>query len=126
LRHLIAYAVPVLPGQSDRVRDFGRELSAVRDRYDELNRAATVSRHVVFLQSSPAGDVAIHIMEANDPSRFLRDFDDSAYDRCGWTTCGTSTASTFALSSRRHRPSLCSIRLASAAGTTATWVLRGN
>ena len=79
--HVIAYAVPVLPGQSDRVRDFGRELSAVRDRYDELNRAATVSRHVVFLKSSPAGDVAIHIMETNDPSRFLRDFDDSAYDR---------------------------------------------
>jgi hypothetical protein len=81
LGNLIAYAVPVLPGQSDRVRDFGRELSAVRDRYDELNRSATVSRHVVFLQSSPAGDTAIHVMEANDLSRFLRDFDDSAYDR---------------------------------------------
>lgn len=34
---LFAAALPVLPGQSERVRNFAKELAAVRGEYDELN-----------------------------------------------------------------------------------------
>lgn len=78
---LFAAALPILPGQSDRVRAFGRELEAVRDEYDQLNKNATLSRHVVFIQPSPMGDLAIHVMEGDDLARIQRDFDDSAHDK---------------------------------------------
>lgn len=78
---LFAAALPILPGQSDRVRAFGAELQAVRDEYDQLNENATLSRHVVFLQPSPMGDFAIHVMEADDLSRIQRSFTDSEHDK---------------------------------------------
>lgn len=79
--NLFAAALPVLPGRSDRVRAFGEELEAIRDEYDQLNTNATMSRHVVFLQSSPMGDLAIHIFEADDLTRIQREFTDSAHDK---------------------------------------------
>ncbi len=78
---LFAAALPILPGQSDRVRAFGLELEAVRQEYDHLNESATVARHVVFLSPGPMGDLAIHVMEADDLARIQRDFTDSAHDK---------------------------------------------
>ncbi|MGI8425913.1 MAG: hypothetical protein ACR2FO_03280 [Actinomycetota bacterium] len=78
---LFAAALPILPGQSDRVRNFTKECQELRDEYDELNRKATQSRHVIFLQPGPMGDTAIHIMEGNDLSKIQRDFVDSAHDK---------------------------------------------
>ena len=78
---LIAAALPVLPGQSDRVRNFGKELEQHRDEFDRLNKEATITRYVSWLQESPHGDVEIIIMEADDPSR-IRSYlsGDTAYD----------------------------------------------
>ena len=82
---IIAAAVPVRPGTSDRVTTFADELRPVWDEYVELNRQATLQRHTVLLQRHPQGDVAIHIMEVDDPSRVARTFGPSAYDRW-WTS----------------------------------------
>ncbi len=79
--HLIVAALPVLPGQSDRVRNFGKDLEEHRAEFDRLNREATITRYVSYLHESPQGDVEIVIMEADDPSR-IRSYirGDSAYD----------------------------------------------
>ncbi|HEX2241148.1 MAG TPA: hypothetical protein VHJ82_08435 [Actinomycetota bacterium] len=77
---IFAAALPVLPGQSERVRNFGQELQAVRDEYDELNRKATLSRHILFLQPGPP-DMAIHVMEGEDLTKIGREFTDSAHDQ---------------------------------------------
>lgn len=63
----ITCALPVLPGKAERVRRFQSELEPLRAAYDELNRQATVTRHEVYLPESPQGDLAITIMEADDP-----------------------------------------------------------
>lgn len=76
----ITYALPVLPGKAERVRAFQSELEPHRDAYDELNRQATVTHHEMYLQESPQGDLAITIMEADDPSRVMRAFVDTPYD----------------------------------------------
>lgn len=77
---LIAAALPVLPGQSDRVRTFARDLEPHQEEWERLNREATVTRYVTYLQESPQGDVAIVIMEADDPTMIRSTFTDSAYD----------------------------------------------
>ena len=77
---IFAAALPVLPGQTERVRNFAAEVGVHRETYDELNRNATLSRHVVFLQTAPDGDLAIHVMEGEDLSRIAREFTGSPYD----------------------------------------------
>ncbi len=76
----LIYALPVMPGMSERVRRFQEEVELHRPAYDELNRAATVTRHEMYLQESPQRDLAITLMEADDPSRVLRAFTDTPYD----------------------------------------------
>lgn len=77
---LIPAVLPVLPGQSDRVRNFEKELAPHREQWERLNREATVTRYNVYLQETPMGDLAIHAMEADDPSRIPRVFTDSSCD----------------------------------------------
>ena len=77
----IAVAFPVVEGQRDRVVNFGRELEPNLDEWERLNREATVTRYGVWLQESPMGDLAIVVMEADDPTKIGRAFTDSAYDR---------------------------------------------
>lgn len=62
----LIYALPVLPGQADRVRRFQEEIEPLRADYDELNRQASVTRHEMYPQESQQGDLAITIMEADD------------------------------------------------------------
>jgi hypothetical protein len=78
---VVAFAIPVLPGKSDRVAKLEEELGPVWGEYEELNRQATVSRHLVFLQHMPLGDVMVNVLEVGDPSKIARRFSDSAYDR---------------------------------------------
>ncbi len=77
----VAFAVPVLPGQSERARRFGEELKHVQAEYEALNRKATLRRHLAWLQQTPMGDLLITCFEADDPGRLGRSFTDSAYDR---------------------------------------------
>jgi hypothetical protein len=80
---IIAYALPILPGQAGRAKRFGPELeeSGHRAAYDELNRLATVRRQVHFVQSFPSGDLQIVAFDVEDPSLLGRAFTDSAYDQ---------------------------------------------
>jgi hypothetical protein len=80
MSHLFAAALPVLLGQSDRVRNFANELQRFRDQYDGLNDKTTVARHVVWLQPGPEGDTAIHVMDIEELSHLGRSFTASPYD----------------------------------------------
>jgi len=77
----LAYALPVVPGQSERAKRFAEELKPRQATYEGLNKKATVRRHLAWLQQTPMGDLLITVFEADDPRRLLRPFTDSEYDR---------------------------------------------
>jgi hypothetical protein len=74
-------AFPVLPGKSDRVRNFAQELAPHRAEWDRLSKEGTFRFYDVRLQESPAGDIAIYTMEFEDPSRVRTTFTSSPHDR---------------------------------------------
>jgi len=77
-------ALPVLPGKEGRVKKYTEELAKHEKRYEELNKAAGVKRHMEFLQETPMGATVITVYEADDPTKLGRAFSDDAYDTW-WT-----------------------------------------
>jgi hypothetical protein len=80
----LAFAVPLLPGKAGALRAWARE--AFDDRRQQLTESRLAlgqTREEVFLNSSPAGDVAVAYLEGNDPIEANREFAASAatYDR---------------------------------------------
>ena len=79
--YLTAAAFPVMPGQVERVKNFGQEVDPHKKEFDRLNReAGDFKRFSVFLQESPMGDLAIFVFEFDDPSKVRTSFTDSPYD----------------------------------------------
>lgn len=80
---LIAYALPIVPGQTDAAGGFDAELERTghRERYEQLNRLAGVRRHLEWIQSSPTGDQLIVVFETDTPEKLTRAFRDDEYDR---------------------------------------------
>ncbi len=81
MTYWIASALPVLPGQAGRVRDFAAEIEPHLEEFERLNREATVTRYASWLQESPMGDLELVVMESEDPTKIARRFTDSDYDR---------------------------------------------
>jgi hypothetical protein len=81
MTYVSAAALPVLPGQSDRVRNFAEELEPHLKEFERLNKEGTFTRFQVQLQESPEGDLAIYVFEVEDPSRIRSSFTSSDYDR---------------------------------------------
>ncbi len=77
----VAYALPVVPGQRERVKRFAEELEPRRAAYEELNRRAGLKRHITWLQEGPMGDLLLTVFETDDPEKLSRAFTDSDYDR---------------------------------------------
>jgi len=81
---IIAYALPILPGQTESAGNFGAELDAAgfRDHYGALNRRAELRRHLEWTESTPAGDLLVVVFETDDPAKLGRQFSpDDEYDR---------------------------------------------
>lgn len=79
--HLGAVALPVVPGQEDRVRNFGQEVAEHKAEWERLNaEAGGYTMYAVFLQETPMGNFAIHAFELDDPSKVRQLFTDSAHD----------------------------------------------
>jgi hypothetical protein len=78
--YLSASVFPVLPGQKDRVKNFGNELAPHIEEFERLNRDGTFTRFNVYLQETPMGDFAIWAFEVDDPTKVRTSFTDSAYD----------------------------------------------
>jgi hypothetical protein len=81
MSYVSAAAFPILPGQAERVRNFGAELEEHREEFERLNREHGVFRRFsVFLQESPMGDLALYVFELADPSTVRFAFTDTPYD----------------------------------------------
>ncbi len=78
---IMMYALPVVPGQESRARNFEGEVRQHWDEMLELNAAAGLNRWAVANQEGPQGMLQIHMLDAEDLSRMGREFTDSAYDR---------------------------------------------
>ena len=78
----VTYALPIVPGQTTRVREQSKEYEAHDKRYQELNKAAVVSRHSVWVQETPMGDFEITLLELPDPTKLRLTFEEDEYD--GW------------------------------------------
>ncbi len=79
--YLGAVVFPVLPGQEDRVRNFGEEVAQHQDEWERLNReAGGWTQFAMFLQETPMGNFAINTWELENPSEVRGAFTDSAHD----------------------------------------------
>ena len=80
--YLGAVVFPIVPGQEDRVRNFGDEVAKHQDEWERLNREAGDWKHfAMFLQETPMGNFAINTWELEDPSKVRLAFTDTAYDQ---------------------------------------------
>jgi hypothetical protein len=80
----LAFAVPLLPGKAEAVRGWAREaFGSRRQELTESRLALGQTREELFLNSTPAGDVAVAYLEGKDPIGANREFAASAapYDR---------------------------------------------
>ncbi len=64
----IAFAAPLLPGMSGLERDVMTSFRAGERKtdYEDARRRAGITRETVWIQTTPAGDMAIVYMEADD------------------------------------------------------------
>jgi hypothetical protein len=80
---IIAYVLPIIPGQEETVEGFGRQLDeeGLRQRYEELNANAGITSHQEWIQPTPAGSLRVVVFETTRPESVARRFSDDAYDR---------------------------------------------
>ncbi len=76
----LAYSIPILPGQTPRARDQAKEYEDHKERYEELNAEATVSRHSVWVQETPMGDFETSLLILADPTKMRMTFESDDYD----------------------------------------------
>ena len=63
----IAFAVPILPGKTETSRDGTRSLEGERKAaYESSRERHGISREAVWLQQTPAGDMVVVYLEADD------------------------------------------------------------
>ena len=64
----VAFAVPILPGQTEADRSAMRSVAdgENREAHDSSRRRHGISRESVWIQQTPGGDVAVVYLEADD------------------------------------------------------------
>lgn len=65
---LLALSFPIQPGQTDRWKQFVKELKGPRFKEFQTSRAKLGVRERTFLQKSPTGDVVIVTLRGKDPA----------------------------------------------------------
>jgi hypothetical protein len=73
---VVAFTLPILPGQEDLVRSIGEAVSGsgeLREGYEESRRRLGIHEEKVWLQRTPIGASIIVYLEAEDPQRTLRE-----------------------------------------------------
>jgi hypothetical protein len=77
---VLAFALPILPGQEDLVRNIAQMFSAsgeLREVYEESRKRLGISEERAWTQRTPIGASIIIYWETEDPQRTLRDIADS-------------------------------------------------
>ena len=71
---VVAFALPILPGQEDLVRQMGEDVSGdLREKYEESRKRLGISQEKVWMQRTPIGQSIIVYWETEDPQRTLRE-----------------------------------------------------
>ena len=73
---VVAFALPVLPGQEDLVRSIGEAFSGsgeLREGYEESRKRLGIREEKVWLQRTPIGHSIIVYWQTEDPQRTLRE-----------------------------------------------------
>ena len=80
---VFTYALPIRPGQTERVLKFGAEIQerGLREEYDALNEQATIRQHIVAVQPGPPIELAIHTLVCDDMNKLGRMFTNAPYDQ---------------------------------------------
>jgi len=77
---VVAFALPVLPGQEDLVRSIAEMVSGsgeLREGYETSRKMLGISEEKVWLQRTPIGQSIIVYWETEDPQRTLREMANS-------------------------------------------------
>ncbi len=70
---VVAFALPILPGQEDLVRQMGEDVSGdLREKYEESRKRLGIREEKVWMQRTPIGHSIIVYWETEDPQRTLR------------------------------------------------------
>lgn len=67
-----AFAVPLPPGKTDDWLRFMGEVQARLDEHQQAHRAMGGRGETVLLQRTPHGDMAIVVLESDDPAAFFQ------------------------------------------------------
>jgi|SRR5215212_4870729 len=73
---VVAFALPILPGQGDAVRRLGEKASGsgpLRDAYEGSRQNLGITAEKAWLQKAPTGEVLVIYWETDDPQRTLRE-----------------------------------------------------
>ena len=76
----VAFALPILPGQEDLVRNWGEAVSGsggLGEEYEESRERLGIREEKVWVQRTPIGASIIVYWETDDPQRTLREIADS-------------------------------------------------
>jgi hypothetical protein len=68
----VAFSAPILPGKSERYRNFAHEVERRRSEYEASRRSLGITREMAWIQATPQGEVAIVYFEAEDPGRVMQ------------------------------------------------------
>ena len=77
---VVAFALPILPGQDDLVRKMGEAVSGsgeLREKYEESRKRLGIIEEKVWLQRTLIGASIIVYWETEDPQRTLREMANS-------------------------------------------------
>lgn len=72
----VAFALPILPGQEETLRNMSEEVlvsGPLRDSYEQSRRNLGITREIAWLQPTPIGDMMIVYWESDDPQYVLRE-----------------------------------------------------
>lgn len=79
---MASVALPVLPGEADRVRNIGTEIAKHQAEWDRLcKETGEFTNYNVTLQERSDGDLCIYSMVLEDPAKVRMAFGSSAYDQ---------------------------------------------
>ena len=77
-RRFSVFAMPLVPGQADTVRRMRQEaLGARRNEYEESRRRLGITEERAWIQSTPAGEMVLVYLEAEDTQRALQEMAES-------------------------------------------------
>ena len=82
---IFQFAAPILPGKLDMWKAFNKEILGPRkDEIEAVMRGAGVTRQVASLQQTPMGDLAVVMIEGDNPAAFMQGMAQATDDFGTW------------------------------------------